>query len=107
MSTQTTVDSTSAHQSENPARALYKPVAGVLSPLVLSASECFPGISEQDIKSLEGSVGKLFFWGNGFENGKLERVLEESDDLNESITTSLEAIAKVLLYSSFFLLLSY
>jgi hypothetical protein len=36
-------------------------------------------ISLKDVKTLKKSLGDLFLWGDGFRDGMLERVAEESE----------------------------
>jgi hypothetical protein len=69
----------------------------LLIPLILAR----PGLcnNREHEKSLKGSLGRLFLWGDGFRGGKLETVLHESENLRESIIESLAAIAKILLFS--------
>jgi hypothetical protein len=48
-------------------------------------------------KSLKDSMGKLFLWGDGFRDGRLETTLEKSDDLKEATLENLTAIGKTLI----------
>ena len=52
------------------------------SPLVSNSSTT---LSNMHGRSLRESLGKLFLWRDIFRNGRLERVLEESDELKETI----------------------
>lgn len=57
--------------------------------------------SRQHNRILKDGLGKLFLWGDGFRDGRLETVLEESDDLKASIVSGLVAIGSVLITRSF------
>jgi len=67
-----------------------------LIPIIAEASVSPPNRS---LKSLKESLGNLFLWGDGFRDGKMERVLDESDDLRETVMTSLVGIGRLLISS--------
>lgn len=46
---------------------------------------------------LKETLGKFFLWGDGFSDGRLEAVLEESEDLKASIISELAAIGRILI----------
>jgi hypothetical protein len=71
----------------------------LLTNLVPIVSRDLPTVSRKDIKTLKQSLGDLFLWGDGFRDGMLENVLEESDDLKETLVASLVGIARLLIYS--------
>ncbi|KAL2071260.1 hypothetical protein VTL71DRAFT_12495 [Oculimacula yallundae] len=52
---------------------------------------------KQGEKSFKKSLGKLFLWGGGFSDGRLESVLDESECLKETVLESLTGIGKILL----------
>lgn len=58
-----------------------------------------PDISKDDMRCLKESLGNFYLWGDGFRNGMLETILEESDDLKESIITTLTGISHILISS--------
>jgi hypothetical protein len=78
---------------------LYDLDLKLLTNLVPIVSRDLPTTSRKDIKSLKQSLGNLFLWGDGFRDGLLENVLEESDDLKETLLASLVGIARLLIYS--------
>jgi hypothetical protein len=78
---------------------LYDLDLKLLTILVPIVSRDLPTTSRKDIKSLKQSLGNLFLWGDGFRDGMLENVLEESDDLKETLVASLVGIARLLIYS--------
>lgn len=56
-------------------------------------------ISKDDLRSLKNYLGNLYIWGDGFRDGTLETLLGESDDLKESIITTLIEIGWTLISS--------
>jgi hypothetical protein len=78
---------------------LYDLDLKLLTNLVPIVSRDLPTTSRKDIKTLKQSLGNLFLWGDGFRDGMLENVLEESDDLKETLVASLIGIARLLIYS--------
>ncbi len=46
---------------------------------------------------LRECLGRLYLWGESFGNGELDRALEESDELRESVLERLSHIGKLLL----------
>ncbi|KAH8747795.1 hypothetical protein BGZ57DRAFT_835767, partial [Hyaloscypha finlandica] len=78
---------------------LYDLDLKLLTNLVPIVSRDLPTTSRKDIKTLKQSLGNLFLWGDGFRDGILEIVLEESDDLKETLVASLVGIARLLIYS--------
>ena len=55
--------------------------------------------SKKDARCLKELLGKLFLWGDGFGDGRLESVLDESDDLKESVMSQLTGIGNTLISS--------
>jgi hypothetical protein len=55
--------------------------------------------SRKDVKALKQSLGDLFLWGDGFRDGRLEKVVEESEDLEETLVSSLVGLGKLLVSS--------
>ena len=52
-------------------------------------------------RTMKECLGKLFLWGDGFRDWRLDCVLEESDDLREIVIASLIAIGGTLTSSSY------
>lgn len=71
----------------------------LLLPLTMAWS--VPKYDKQQEKSLKRSLGRLFIWGDGFQCGKLETVLDESEGLRETVIESLAAIGNILVSSMF------
>jgi hypothetical protein len=46
---------------------------------------------------LRDCLGRLYLWGESFERGELDRALEESDEVRESVLERLGHIGKLLL----------
>jgi hypothetical protein len=69
----------------------------LLFPLTLAWSGSSYNIQRE--KVFKKSLGKLFLWGDGFRGGKLEIVLDESENLRENVIECLVTIAKILLFS--------
>jgi len=78
---------------------LYDHVFKLLSALVPLASENVGWLSKKDTRCLKEFLGYLFLWGDGFRDGRLEIVLEESDDLKESVVGLLMTVGTVLISS--------
>ena len=76
--------------------SLYDHTLKLLSILVPVNS---PKVSKKDARSLRELVGKLFLWGDGFREGRLESVLHESDDLKETVVGELTRIGNILISS--------
>ena len=74
---------------------LYNHVLELFAKLLPIAARS-SSLSQKDIKSLRAALGSLYLWGDTFENGKLELVLEESEDLKESILCSLVDLGRIL-----------
>jgi hypothetical protein len=74
--------------------ALYDHVLQLFSIIVpLSSSKS----SKKDVRSLKELLGKFFLWGDGFCHGRLESVLDESDDLKETVVGELAGIGNILI----------
>jgi hypothetical protein len=71
----------------------------LLTKLIPIVSRDISTISRKDVKALKQSLGNLFLWGDGFRDGRLESVLEESDDLKETVVSSLVGIGRLLISS--------
>jgi hypothetical protein len=64
-----------------------------LRPLIIDGTpdiDAFATVYWKDI------LGTLFVWGDGFRNGQLDLVLQDSDDLQNTILADLGAIAIIL-----------
>jgi hypothetical protein len=79
--------------------SLYNLDLELLTKLIPIVSRDIPTILRKDIKALKQSLGNLFLWGDGFRDGRLESVLEESDDLKETLVASLVEIGRLLVSS--------
>ena len=53
--------------------------------------------SRKDVTTLKQCLGDLFLWGDGFRDGRLEKVVVESDDLAETLVSSLVGIGRLLM----------
>jgi hypothetical protein len=76
--------------------SLYDHILKLFSILVSVNSS---KVSKKDARSLKELLGKLFLWGDGFRDGRLETILRESDDLNETVVGELTRIGNVLISS--------
>jgi hypothetical protein len=81
---------------------LYDHILQLFSTLVPLASKSPPVVSKKDTRSLKESLGRLYLWGDGFGDGRLEFILEESDDLKETVVTLLIVIGKILISSKLY-----
>ena len=64
---------------------------------VLKTRSMIPDQIEREIS--QKNVGRLFFWGNDFQIGKLGVILKQSEDLKIAVTRLLGTLAKALLRS--------
>jgi hypothetical protein len=64
-----------------------------LRPLIIDGT---PNIDASTIAYWKNLLGTLFVWGDGFRNGQLDLVLQDSDDLQNTILADLGAIAVIL-----------
>jgi hypothetical protein len=79
--------------------SLYDLNLKLLTELIPIVERDIPTVSRKDVKALKQSLGNLFLWGDGFRDGSLEIVLEESDDLKETLVSSLVQIGRLLISS--------
>jgi hypothetical protein len=102
------IDGATIYRSKDPedegaaagfAWTLYDLDLKLLTRVIPIISRDLPTISHKDIKILKLSLGNLFLWGDGFRDGMLENVLEESDDLKETLVDLLVEIARLLISS--------
>jgi hypothetical protein len=84
---------------------LYELDLKLLTKLLPILSNDFHRISRTDVRNLKKSLGDLFLWGDGFRDGGLEKVVEESDDLEGTLVSSLVRIGRLLISSESNLLL--
>ena len=47
--------------------------------------------------ALREELGKLYLWGEAFENGKLDKALEQSEDLSDTVLEFLCAIGNIII----------
>ncbi|PMD42143.1 hypothetical protein L207DRAFT_306462 [Hyaloscypha variabilis F] len=73
---------------------LYDLDLRILTKLIPMFSNGWHRVSRKDVRSLKQSLGDLFLWGDGFRDGRLEKVVEESDDLEETLVSSLIGIGR-------------
>ena len=78
---------------------LYDLDLKILTELVPVLLNAFLTSSRKDIKALKQALGDLFLWGDGFRDGRLEKVVEESEDLEETLVSSLVGLGKLLVSS--------
>ncbi|KAH9210359.1 hypothetical protein DL95DRAFT_465858 [Leptodontidium sp. 2 PMI_412] len=102
------IDGTSIHRVQVDGRdsaeagflfGFYNQILNLFSTIAPLVSRITPPVPTQDIRSLKENVGSLFLWGDGFRDGSLDVVVENSADLKESITTSLTTMSRILLYT--------
>ena len=103
------IDGTTIHRSTDAengegatagfAWSLYDLNLKLLTKLIPIIARNIPTISRKDVKALKQSLGNLFLVGDGFRDGRLESVLEESDDLKETLVSSLVEIGRLLISS--------
>jgi hypothetical protein len=82
--------------------SLYDHIFKLFSKILPLAPNFSPHISKREVKALKESLGNLLLWGDGFRDGKLEMVLEESDELKETVIESLVAAGSVLISSELY-----
>lgn len=70
-----------------------------LVPVILARSS---RLSRKSARSLKESLGNLFLWGDGFRNGLLEIILEQSDDLRRSVISLLVSVGTILITGRFY-----
>lgn len=99
-----TIHKSEAHEggaSQGFAWNLYDHILSVFSTVLPLVREPFPDISGDELASLTTSLGDLILWGEGFRDGRLESVMEESRDMNGMIVAALSSIGRVLTTSKF------
>lgn len=64
-----------------------------LRPLIIDGT---PNIDASSIVHLKDLLGTLFFWGDGFRDGQLDLIVQDSDDLQNTTLADLGAIAVIL-----------
>ena len=64
-----------------------------LRPLIIDGT---PNTDASSISQWKDLLGTLFVWGDGFRNGQLDLVLQDSDDLQNTTLADLGAIAVIL-----------
>jgi hypothetical protein len=62
-------------------------------PLIIDST---PNIDASAIAHWKDLLGTLFVWGDGFRNGQLDLILQDSDDLQITTLADLSAIASIL-----------
>jgi hypothetical protein len=76
---------------------LYDHVFRLFSMLLSLGHRTPVRLTDTDSRSLKESLGNLLLWGDGFRDGKLELVLEESDDLEKSAIALLLSMGRILI----------
>ncbi len=76
--------------------SLYDHVLKLLTSLFPTLIHLSPVNNKTDNKYLKIALGNLFLWGDGFRNGGLDYVLNESYDLQETVVELLVSIGKLL-----------
>jgi hypothetical protein len=79
--------------------SLYDFNLNLLTKLIPIVSREISTSSHKEVKALKQSLGNLFLWGDGFRDGRLQSILEESDDLKETVLSSLVGIGRLLISS--------
>jgi hypothetical protein len=68
----------------------------ILTPILSSE---FARASHGDVKSLEQSLSNLRSWGEGFHGRRLDKIVQESDDIEKTLRSSLVGIGRLLINS--------
>ena len=89
---------TETHQ-EGFAWNLYEHDLLLFAQIVPLASQLPQRVSTKQARSLKGLLGDFFLWGDSFRDGRLQSVLEESDDLKNTVISSLATLGRVLISS--------
>ncbi|KAL3418590.1 hypothetical protein PVAG01_10306 [Phlyctema vagabunda] len=92
------VDNTPVPSSENGPGSAAQSSIGFVWGLYQHTLKIFSFLNTGDDKLFKRSLGKLFLWGDSFRDGKLDNVLDESDNLKGAVVASLVGIGKVLLH---------
>ena len=94
-----TIHKSEAHEqgvSQGFAWNLYDHILSLFSKLLPLVREGFPDISRDELASLKTSLGNLILWGEGFQDGRLESVMDESYDMSAMIIAGLSSVGRVL-----------
>ena len=76
---------------------LFDHVLRLFSIITPLASNGATAISKKGTRSLKESLGKLFLWGDSFRDGRLEIVLDASDEIKESVLSTLATVGRILI----------
>ncbi|KAL5330466.1 hypothetical protein ACEPPN_003994 [Leptodophora sp. 'Broadleaf-Isolate-01'] len=75
----------------------YEHLLKLLSTTTPVASRAILSMRKVDIRLLKEAIGSFFVWGDGFRDGSLELIAENSDDLKELVIASFITMSRVLL----------
>lgn len=76
---------------------LYDQILEMFATIVPLALKIVEEIGKNPERSLKESLSKLILWGDGFRDGRLERIIRQSDDLRESVLDLLVAVGRTLI----------
>lgn len=69
----------------------------IKQPELLPVSELKSRSTNFEVTSLKECLSRLFLWGEGFSGGQLDKIIQRSDALKETVLQFVAAIAKILL----------
>ncbi|CZR60755.1 related to hsp70 protein [Phialocephala subalpina] len=76
---------------------LYDQILKMFATIVPLALKNVRAAGKNQERSLKESLSKLILWGDGFRDGRLERILSQSDDLRENVVDLLAAVGRTLI----------
>jgi hypothetical protein len=80
---------------------LWDHIVKMCPTLIELTSNILPDTSRKDVAALKTALGNFYLWGDGLRDGRLERVLEDSDDLKETVISILTGIGWLIISSIF------
>lgn len=89
-----------SEDDENFASFLYESCLNLFKELSKESSR-LSAFSSTERRHLEESLGRLFLWGDGFGEGRLDRLLGQSIDLRDTILRFIAGIGRILTGSEF------
>ena len=88
----------SADGKVNAAASLYKDCLAYFTTLSLSQSD-YISSDQKERKFFKRELGRLFLWGEDFQDGKLQIILRHSTDLINTVLRLLVALGRALVKS--------
>jgi hypothetical protein len=77
-------------------RLLYEGCIDLFQQLLEESSKSSCPLSEKERRHLKEDLGRLFLWGDGYGDKMLDRILEQSLDLRNTVLGFISGIGKVL-----------